>query len=306
MIKYILKRVCMALITIVVVSMITFFFMNLMPGGPFDTEKVLSDAAKAAMEAKFGLDKPVIVQYFIYMGNLITGDFGPSMKLQGWEVIGIIKVGLKNSATMGGCAALIAITCGLILGSIAALNHNKWGDRVIMVLSTMSVAMPSFIMGTLLLFAFGVKIPVFPTRYNNIDVSGLILPIITLALYPMAYITRLTRSSMLDALSQDYIRTAKAKGVLKRKVIFKHALRNAVSPVVTYAGPMVAYILTGSLVIEKIFSVSGLGEKFISAIQNRDYTVIMGITMFLATIMVTMNLISDILYKLFDPRVSFS
>ena len=302
MTKYILKRVGMALLTVFIVITITFFLMHAIPGGPFNKEKAVSAAVIEAMETKFGLNEPVFKQYIMYLGNILQGDFGPSIKLRGWEVIDVIKSGFGTSAQIGGLAAVLAITFGLTLGSIAALNHNKWSDRVIMLLSTLSVAVPSFIIGTMLLYLFGVKFPIFPTRGD--EFAGRILPIITLSLYPMAYITRLTRSSMLETLGQDYIRTARAKGVSGPKVIYKHALRNAVTPVITYAGPMIAFILTGSLVVEKIFSVPGLGGKLVTSIFNRDYPIIMGVTIFLSLLMVTMNLIADILYKICDPRVN--
>ena len=208
------------------------------------------------------------------------------------------------SSVLGLAAASIAIIIGLALGSLAAVFHNKWIDKVIMVLSTGSVAMPSFVIATILLLVFCVQLKIFPA--NGSTTEGLILPVISLSLYPMAYITRLTRSSMLDVLGQDYIRTARAKGVAPAKVIFKHSLKNAVTPVITYVGPMIAYILTGSLVVENIFSVPGIGEYFFSSIINRDYPMVMGTTIFLATIMVIMTLLSDIAYKIFDPRVDLS
>ena len=300
--KYVLKRIGMAILTVFIVITITFFLMHAIPGGPFNKERAVSPAVIEAMEAKFGLNKSTFEQYVMYIGNILQGDFGPSLKLRGWDVIDVIKAGFGTSAQLGGLAALMAITCGLSLGSLAALNHNKWSDRVIMLLSTLSVAVPSFIIGTLLLYMFGVKIPIFPTRGDVF--AGRILPIITLSLYPMAYITRLTRSSMLETLGQDYIRTARAKGVKESKVIYKHALRNAVTPVITYAGPMIAFILTGSLVVEQIFSVPGLGGKLVNSIFNRDYPLIMGVTIFLSLLMVTMNLIADVLYKVCDPRVN--
>jgi len=191
---------------------------------------------------------------------------------------------------------------GIVLGSVAALRRNKLIDKVIMVITTAFVSMPSFIMGSLLLLVFAVKFPILPA--NGTTAEGLILPIITLALYPTAYITRLTRSSMLDVLGQDYIRTAKAKGVSGMAIIFGHALKNSLIPVLTYFGPMLAYIVTGSLVVEKIFAVPGIGRAFVNSITNRDYPLIMGTTIVLATLIVIMNLITDILYKVVDPRIN--
>ena len=237
------------------------------------------------------------------MKGVLKFDFGPSIKQRGRDVTTVIKKGFEVSAKLGGAAALIAISLGLILGSMAAVFHNKLVDKIIMFISTAMVAMPSFIVATLLLLVLCVMLRIFPANGN--EPGGLILPIVSLSLYPMSYITRLTRSSMLDVLGQDYIRTARAKGVKPSKVLFKHALRNAVTPVITYAGPMIAYIVTGSLVVEKIFAVPGLGKEFVSSIINRDYTMIMGTTIFLAALIIIMMLISDILYKVFDPRIQF-
>lgn len=300
---YILKRLALALLTVWVVITITFFVMHAVPGGPFTSEKAISPAAKAALEAKYGLDKPVTVQYVTYLKDIVTKfDFGPSLKQRGRQVIDIIFDGLKVSAKLGVIAAFVALIAGVLLGSIAALRRNKIIDRVIMVITTAFVSMPSFIMGSLLLILFAIKFPILPA--NGSTSEGLILPIITLALYPMAYITRLTRSSMLDVLGQDYIRTAKAKGVSGKNIIFGHALKNSLIPVITYFGPMLAYIVTGSLVVEQIFAVPGIGRAFVNSITNRDYTLIMGTTIILATLIVVMNLIGDIMYKIVDPRIN--
>jgi len=301
--QYILKRIGLALLTVWIVITITFFVMHAVPGGPFLGEKAISETAKAALEAKYGLDKPLFQQYITYLLDIITGfDFGPSIKQRGREVIDIIADGMRTSAKLGLAAAGIALVSGTILGSVAALRRNKFIDRVIMVITTAFVSMPSFIMGTFMLLLFTVKLTLFPA--NGAEAGGLVLPIITLSLSPMANITRLTRSSMLDVLGQDYIRTAKAKGVSGSKIIFGHALKNALIPVVTYFGPMLAYIVTGSLVVEQIFAVPGIGRSFVSSIINRDYTLIMGTTIVLAILIVIMNLVSDILYKVIDPRIT--
>ena len=300
---YILKRIGLALLTIWIVITITFFVMRAVPGGPFLGEKAISEAAKAALEAKYGMDKPLFQQYLTYLKDIILRfDFGPSIKQRGRNVIDIIVTGMKTSAKLGLAAAAIALACGTVLGSVAALRRNKFIDRVIMVITTAFVSMPSFIMGTFLLLMFTVQIMLFPA--NGASEGGLVLPIITLSLSPMANITRLTRSSMLDVLGQDYIRTAKAKGVSNTKIIFSHALKNALIPVVTYCGPMIAYIVTGSLVVEQIFAVPGIGRAFVSSITDRDYTLIMGTTIVLAILIVVMNLVSDILYKVIDPRIT--
>ena len=302
MAKYIVKRVIFAIITILIISLITFFVMNLVPGGPFNGEKAKSEAVIQELNARYNLDKPVVQQYFMYMGKLIQGDWGVSLKT-GREIWPDISSRFLVSAKLGGAAILLAMGVGIVLGSIAALNRNKWPDRIIVFFTTLGTSVPSFILATLLLLVFCLILRWFPVW--SADNPNYVLPVIALSVYPMAYITRLTKTSMLDALSQDYIRTAKAKGVPQGKVIFVHALRNALIPVVTYLGPEVAYIITGSMVVENIFTIGGLGGAFVSSIINRDYTMIMAVTMFLAILMVFANLITDIVYKAIDPRITF-
>ncbi len=299
---YLIKRIALAALTVWVVITVTFFVMRAVPGGPFLGEKALTEEAMAALEAKYGMDKPLLQQYFTYLKDAVTKfDLGPSLKQRGRTVTEIILGGLQVSAKLGLIAAVLATVSGTVLGAAAALRRNKLTDKLIMVLTTAFVSMPSFIMGTFLLLIFAVKLMIVPA--NGAMPGGLILPVITLALYPTAYITRLTRSSMLDVLGQDYIRTAKAKGVSGGKIVFGHALKNALLPVITYLGPMVAYIVTGSLVVEQIFAVPGIGRTFVSSISSRDYPMIMGTTIVLSVLIVVMNLISDILYKAVDPRI---
>ena len=299
---YVLKRIGLAILTIWVVITITFFVMHAVPGGPFVGEKATTPAVQAAMEAKYGLDKPVLEQYFTYLGDIVLRfDFGPSLKQRGRQVIDIIADGMKVSAKLGLIAAFGALVVGIVLGAVAALRLNKVIDKVIMVITTAFVSMPSFIAGALLLTIFAVSLHLLPA--NGAQKNGLILPVVTLALYPMAYITRLTRSSMLDVLGQDYIRTARAKGVPGFKVIFGHALKNSLIPVITYFGPMLAYIVTGSIVVEQIFAVPGIGRAFVNSITGRDYPLIMGTTIILACLIIIMNLVSDLLYKIVDPRI---
>ena len=299
---YVLKRIGLAILTIWVVITITFFVMHAVPGGPFVGEKATTPAVQAAMEAKYGLDKPVLEQYFTYLGDIVLRfDFGPSLKQRGRQVIDIIADGMKVSAKLGLIAAFGALVVGIVLGAVAALQRNKVIDKVIMVITTAFVSMPSFIAGALLLTIFAVSLHLLPA--NGAQKNGLILPVVTLALYPMAYITRLTRSSMLDVLGQDYIRTARAKGVPGFKVIFGLALKNSLIPVITYFGPMLAYIVTGSIVVEQIFAVPGIGRAFVNSITGRDYPLIMGTTIILACLIIIMNLVSDLLYKIVDPRI---
>lgn len=300
---YILKRIALAVLTVWVVVTVTFFVMRAVPGGPFLGEKAVTPEVIAALEAKYGMDKPLIEQYFTYLKDIVTElNFGPSLKLRGRTVMDVIGDGMKVSVKLGLIAAAIATVSGVVMGAIAALRRNKLIDKVIMVISTAFVSMPSFIMGTLLLLVFALKLAIVPA--NGAMEGGLILPVITLSLYPFAYITRLTRSSMLDVLGQDFIRTARAKGVSSVKIIFGHALKNALIPVITYLGPMLAYIVTGSLVVEQIFAVNGIGRAFVSSITDRDYPMIMGTTIVLAVLIVVMNLVSDIMYKVVDPRIT--
>lgn len=298
---YTLKRLGMAILTIFLVVMITFFTMHAIPASPFSSEKAKSDATIAALEAKYGFDKPVGVQFLNYLKNIVVFDFGLSTAWVGSTVFDLIKSGFSYSATIGLSAALIAIVLGVILGAIAALTRGRWPDKIIQVVTTALVSMPSFVMATVLLLVISLQLGWLPSMGNQ--PGGMVLPIISLSLYPMAYITRLERSSMLDVLGQDYIRTARAKGLRRSKVIFKHALKNALSPVLTYAGPMLAFILTGSMVVENIFSVPGLGRLFVNSMLRTDYMMVMGVTIFLAFLIIMLNFLTDVLYKVMDPRI---
>ena len=303
MLKYIAKRIGLAIVTIWVVATITFFLMNMVPGGPFLSEKAISPQATAALEAKYGLDKPLSQQYLTYIWDALHGDFGDSLKQRGRTVMGIIKMKFPVSARVGGLSVLVALCLGIPLGSIAALKRGKFADSLISVVATCGIAVPSFVICTVLLYFLGVKLMILPTLGLS-SWKHYVMPVIALSFYPTAYIMRLMRSSMLDVMGQDYMRTAKAKGVSGVLILFKHALRNAILPVVTYVGPMLAYTVTGSFVVEKIFTIPGLGGEFITAISGRDYTLIMGTTIFLATLIIIMNVVVDIIYKLVDPRIN--
>lgn len=300
--KYILKRIALAIVTIWAVATITFFLMNLVPGGPFLSEKAISPAATKALEAKYGLDKPMAERYFTYISDAAHGDFGDSLKQRGRTVMDIIATKFPVSARLGGMAVVLALCVGVPLGVLAAYKRGTFIDSLFSVIATCGIAVPGFVICTLLLYVFGVKLRWLPTLGLK-SAQSYIMPVVALAAYPTSYIMRLMRSSMLDVLGQDYMRTAKAKGLSQKVSLFKHALRNAILPVITYVGPMLAYTLTGSFVTEKIFTIPGLGGEFIKAINGRDYTMIMGTTIFLATIMIVMNVIVDIVYKLVDPRI---
>lgn len=302
MLKYILKRILLAIVTIWAVATLTFFLMNMVPGGPFLSEKAISPQATAALEAKYGLDKPLWQQYLTYMAGASHGDFGDSLKQRGRTVMDIITMKFPVSARVGGVSVLVALLLGVPLGCIAALKRGKFLDNLISVVSTCGIAVPSFVICTLLLYFFGVRLQILPTM-GLTSWKHYVMPVMALAFYPTAYIMRLMRSSMLDVLGQDYMRTAKAKGLAGGKILFKHALRNAILPVITYVGPLLAYTVTGSFVVEKIFTIPGVGGEFISAINGRDYTLIMGTTIFLATLIILMNVVVDIVYKIVDPRI---
>ena len=300
MTRYVIKRILLALLTIFLICALTFFLMHAVPGGPFNREKALDAATIQALEERYGLNRPVGEQFLSYMKNVLKGDFGVSLK-NGRNITDIFKDSFPISAKLGLMAIAVALVCGVIFGSIAALMRNKLPDRIIVFFSTLFTAVPSFVLATLLLLVFCLQLKwvgVWSTSNPNY-----ILPVISLAMYPMAYITRLTKSSMLDVLGQDYIRTARAKGVKDSLVIFKHALRNALIPVITYVGPMTAYILTGSMVVETVFTIGGLGTQFVKSINNQDYPMIMATTIFLAVLMVVAPLLSDLVYKLVDPRI---
>lgn len=306
MAKYIGNRIFWALVTVLLITFITFMLMNAIPGGPFLGEKVAAKGVIEALNAKYGLDKPLLIQYKNFLFNLVQGDLGVSLKMQlNKPVMDIILQQFPVSAKLGGLALFFAIITGIPLGCIAAYQRGKALDGFIRVITTMGVAIPSFVLATSVMVIFGVKLGWLPTMGLK---SGLhyIMPVFALGFYPSCYIARLTRSSMLDVLHQDYIRTAKAKGLNPAVITFKHALRNSLIPVVTYIGPLIAFILTGSLVIESVFSIPGLGRYFIQSISNRDYPLVMGTTIFLAVLIVLLNLIVDIAYKFIDPRIQLS
>ena len=300
--KYIIKRVLLGVLSVFVVATLTFFLMNLVPGGPFVAEKSISKQAQEALAAKYGLDKPLGQQYITYVTDFLKGDMGLSLRQRGRTVSDIIFSKFPVSAKLAGIAVAVALLLGIPLGCISAYTRGKTPDNIIIVLGTCGIAIPSFITSVILLYGFGVKWQLFPTVGLN-DWKSYIMPVTALAIYPTSYITRLMRSSLLDVMGQDYMRTAKAKGVSGFKILFKHALRNAILPVITYVGPMLAYLMTGSFVVEKIFTIPGLGREFVSSITNRDYTMIMGTTIVLATLVIAANVIVDILYKIIDPRV---
>jgi oligopeptide transport system permease protein len=309
LLMYSLKRLGVSILTILLVAAITFFMMNAIPGSPFMTEKSTEKQIQLANE-KYGLDKPLPVQFVNYIKNLLKGDMGTSLKMQQDTAVTKILFGqgkFTRSIKLGLLALFVAVLIGIPLGTLAAYNRGRWIDSLLRVITTIGIAVPSFVVATLLLFGFGVHLGWLPTQSGNLDTAAsYVMPVICLAFYPSCYIAKLTRTSMLDSISQDYIRTARAKGVKTKKILFKHALRNSLIPVITYLGPLTAGIITGSLVVEQIFNIPGIGNYFVSSITNRDYPIIMGTTVLLAALIVIMNLVVDIAYKIVDPRINIT
>ncbi|MBS4536949.1 ABC transporter permease [Clostridium sp. D2Q-11] len=300
--KFLLKRVIAMVITIFLVITLTFLLMHSIPGGPFTKEKKVPPAIEEALNKKYNLDDSLPKQYIDYLKRIAKLDLGPSFQYEGMTVNKLIKDGFPTSAKLGSFTVLLTLALGIPFGVLSALKQNKWPDYIVMFLATLGITIPAFVLATVFIYFFALKLGLLPT-FGLDSWKGYILPVLALAGYSLSFITRLTRSSMLEVMQQDYIRTARAKGLPERVVIFKHGLRNSILPVVTYVGPMIAAILTGSFVIEKIFALPGMGRHFVQSITNRDYTTIMGITIFFATFLVFMVLIVDIVYLLVDPRI---
>jgi len=313
---YVIRRVLWMIPLLWGVATITFFLMHLVPGGPFDREKELPEATKANLERKYNLDEPLPKQYALYLWNLAQGDLGTSFT-RNREVRDIIEEGFPVSAQLGLTAFTFAITAGMSLGVLSALNQNRLGDYVGVVFATMGASLPNFVVATLGVLIFSVQLgwfdvlgwggPGWSEFYDPFawDFRKVVLPVLSLGLLPAAYVARITRASMLEVLSQDYIRTARAKGVREYVVVLRHAVKNALIPVLTVAGPIFAILITGSFIVERIFQIPGIGRPFVDAVFRRDYGVIMGTTIFFATIVAFANLIVDILYAVVDPRIRY-
>ena len=299
---YFLKRLFSAFITILLIATLTFFLMHAIPGGPFSREKPVPPEILRTLNEKYNLDAPLYVQYLDYMKGLLTFDLGPSYSKVGTTVNDLILGGLPNSAKVGALATLLIVIAGIPLGIISALKQNKAIDYLVMFMATLGVTVPSFVIATLIIYIFAGQLGWLPT-FGISSPLGFIGPVIALSGYSLSFVSRLTRSSMLEVMRQDYIRTARANGLSEFKVVAKHAVKNALIPVVTYIGPMVAAILTGSFVVEKIFAISGIGRYFVESVTNRDYTTIMGVTVFYASFYIIMVLIVDMAYGIIDPRI---
>jgi oligopeptide transport system permease protein len=303
--RYLTKRVLFILVSLFFIVTLTFFLMKAAPGGPFTSEKRVPAEILANLQEFYGLDEPWYVQYTDYLVSVAQWDFGPSFTYKGQSVNDIINRSFPVSLILGLEAILIAVGFGVFFGCIAALRHNRFQDYTAMVIAVLGISIPSFILASLLQYVFSLKLGLLPVaRFESFRHT--ILPAISLAALPLAFIARLMRSSMLEVLGQDYIKTAKAKGMGEHVVTYRHAIRNAILPVVSYLGPLLAAILTGSFVIEQIFGIPGLGNEFITSITNRDYTTIMGVTVFYSVLFLFSILIIDIVYGFIDPRIKLS
>ena len=303
MIKYIFKRLLLGVVTLFILATITFFGMHAMPGSPFTQDnKVLSAETYAAMEAKYGLDKPVGEQYVIYLKNALHGDFGESISKKGQQVSSIIVQRFPVTAQLGVIAFAFSMIFGIAFGIISALTKHRWVNSLITVMATLGVSIPGFLLAMMLMILFGVKLGWLPIVGLS-DWKSYIMPSLALSFGALSTVTRLTRSSLRDVMGSDYITLARSKGTKEIWVIIKHGLKNALLPVITYAGPMFASLITGSLVIETLFSNPGIGKEFTSSISNRDYTLCMGLTIFFGLLVIIMNLVSDIAAAIVDPRI---
>jgi oligopeptide transport system permease protein len=298
------KRFILAVFSLFLIITITFFLMNLIPGDPFMSDKA-SVEARALLRAKYGLDQPIYIQYFKYILNLFRGDMGTSYVLQkGREISQIVSDSFAVSMTLGIKALIVAILIGIPSGCVAGLWKDKAPDSVVRVVSSIGISVPGYVVASLLMMVFAVKLGWLPISYNK--PGGSVMPIITLSMYPTCYLARLTRASILEVMNQDYLRTVRAKGMSEFTVIFVHALKNSLIPIITYLGPLTASVLTGGFVAESVFNVPGLGRYFVSAISSRDYTLIMGTTIFYATLIIFMNLLCDVLYQVVDPKIKMN
>jgi len=305
--RYIIHRLISMAITLFFIITITFFLMHAIPGGPFTREKPLPEAIIKALNEKYHLDDPIWKQYLDYWKDILRGDLGPSFQLANYTVNDLIAKGFPITARLGLASIIFTVLIGVPMGVISALRQGKWEDYTTMFIAALGVTIPSFVLATILIYLFGVVLRIFPVSSGSLTQPiQYVLPVIALSGYSLSFIARLMRSSMLDIIRQDYIRTARAKGLSELKVIYKHALKNAIIPVITYLGPLAAGLLTGSFVIERLFSIPGMGEYFVKSVGNRDYTMIMGSTIFYSVILVVMNFVVDIIYVLIDPRIKLT
>jgi oligopeptide transport system permease protein len=309
MTKYIIRRLLGIIPTLLVIITISFFIVRVAPGGPFDGERALPEVVKRNIEAKYHLNDPLLVQYGRYMFDIFRGDLGPSYRYKDHDVNFYIFQSLPNSMILGSIAILLSVVFGITSGMLAAVRQNSWVDYLSMALAVVGISVPLFVIGPVLQYVFAIKLQWLPTSgwfKSGDSLKTIILPAITLAFADFATIARLTRSSMLETLRSDYIRTAKAKGMRKSSIIFKHSMKGAMLPIVSYLGPAFAGIITGSVVVEQVFRIPGLGKFFVQSSFNRDYTLIVGVVIVYSVILVIMNFLVDIIYSMLDPRITYA
>ena len=303
MFKYIVKRLLLGIFTLFILATIVFFGMKAMPGSPFSRDnKAIPAATMEALNKKYGLDKPVSEQYVVYMKNVIHGDFGVSIPKKGQSVTEIIKTRLPVTAKLGFIAFVVSMVVGITLGVISALTNKQWVNSLITILATIGVSVPGFLLAMLMMILLAVNLKLLPVVGLETPASY-IMPVLALSFSPISTITRLTRSSLRDVMGSDFITLARSKGTKESMVVIKHGLKNALLPVITYAGPMFAGMITGSLVIETLFSIPGIGREFTTSISNRDYTLCMGLTILLGALVIIMTLVSDVVSAMVDPRI---
>ena len=306
MLTYILRRLLIAIPALFLVITLTFFLMRAAPGGPFTQARKLPPEIEANVAAKYGLDKPLPVQFGNYLVDIAQGDFGPSLKYLNRPVVDIVKRGLPVSVTLGLASLILALIFGITLGSLAAVRHNRPTDYAVSALAVLGVCVPTFVTAPLLILLVGSKLGWLPIAGVEAGVKSFILPVLVLTLPQIAAISRLTRAGMIEALHSNYVRTARAKGLPEWRVVIKHALRPSILPLVSYFGPACAGVVTGSLIVERIFRLPGLGQQFYTAALQRDYTLVMAVVILYATTLLVLNLVGDILHALLDPKVRLS
>ena len=305
MLRFLIKRILTMLLTLFVIMSLTFLIMHAIPGGPYSAGKRLPEEIQAALDEKYKLNDPLYVQFADYMNGVLHLDLGPSFKYEGMSVNDLIAQGFPTSATLGLLSMLFTLALSIPLGILAALRHGKWQDTFVSIVTTFGVTIPSFVIATLLEYFLAYKLRWFPI-FGVSEWKGYVLPMIALSGYSLAFITRLTRSSLMEVMRSDYIRTARVKGLTQTQIVVRHGLRNSLIPVITVLGPTLAGLLMGSFVVEKIFALPGMGRFFVQSITNRDYTAIMGFTLFYATILILLVFVVDIVYCLIDPRIQLN
>jgi oligopeptide transport system permease protein len=304
MLAYFLRRLAGAVPTLFVLVTLAFFMVRLAPGGPFSSERALPPEVEANLAARYHLDEPLWQQYFRYLGDLARGDFGPSFQYKDYSVTELIQTGFPVSFQLGASALLLALLLGTLVGATAALRPRSAADHAVMTLAMTGISVPNFVMAPLLVLVFAVTLGWLPAGGWGLGASfAWLLPVVTLALPQIAYVARLTRGSLLETLSQPFIRTARAKGLSERAILTRHALRPALLPVISYLGPALAGLITGSVVVESVFGIPGLGRYFVQGALNRDYTLVVGVVVFYGSLIILMNLLVDLAYAWLDPRV---